>query len=162
VWRPPESTSLRLLPQGVYKSSLPLVPGSEAAGTIEEWSRRHRIQGRRCCGFRERAGQLRRVCACCRGKPGEGARRLTMEQAAAAMLQGMTAHYLVYSTFPLRLERLRWFTRQPAVWGCCSHRWPRALARVSCDCIDRGEGRSGARGRRCRSDFYTKQESSGG
>ena len=27
---------------------------------------------------------------------------LTMEQAAAAMLQGMTAHYLAYSTFPLK------------------------------------------------------------
>ena len=27
---------------------------------------------------------------------------VTMEQAAAAMLQGMTAHYLAYSTFPLK------------------------------------------------------------
>jgi NADPH2:quinone reductase len=27
---------------------------------------------------------------------------LTMEQAAAAMLQGMTAHYLAYSTYPLK------------------------------------------------------------
>jgi NADPH:quinone reductase len=89
--------------KGVYKASLPLVPGSEAAGTVEEL-------GPGVTGFAAgdavasvgvlgsyaeyalvAAAQLVKVPA-----------GLTMEQAAAAMLQGMTAHYLVYSTYPLK------------------------------------------------------------
>ena len=89
--------------KGVYKSSLPLVPGSEAAGTVEEL-------GPGVTGFKAGdavasvgvlgiyaeyalvpATQLVKVPA-----------KLSMEQAAAAMLQGMTAHYLAYSTFPLK------------------------------------------------------------
>jgi NADPH2:quinone reductase len=89
--------------KGVYKSSLPLVPGSEAAGTVEEL-------GPGVTGFAAgdavasvgvlgsyaeyalvAAAQLVKVPA-----------GLTMEQAAGVMLQGMTAHYLAYSTFPLK------------------------------------------------------------
>jgi NADPH2:quinone reductase len=89
--------------KGLYKAALPLVPGSEAAGTVEKL-------GPGVTGFAEGdavasvsvlgsyaeyalvpAAQLVKVPA-----------RLTPEQAAAAMLQGMTAHYLVYSTFPLK------------------------------------------------------------
>jgi NADPH:quinone reductase len=89
--------------KGTYKASLPLVPGSEAAGTVEEL-------GPGVTGFKAgdavasvgvlgsyaeyalvAAAQLVKV-------PAE----LSMEQAAAAMLQGMTAHYLAYSTFPLK------------------------------------------------------------
>jgi NADPH:quinone reductase len=89
--------------KGVYKSSLPLIPGSEAAGTVEEL-------GPGVTGFKPGdavtstsvmgsyaeyalvpAAQLVRI--------PDG---LTMEQAAAAMLQGMTAHYLAHSTYPLK------------------------------------------------------------
>jgi NADPH:quinone reductase len=89
--------------KGTYKSSMPLVPGSEAAGTVEEL-------GPGVTGFKAGdavasvgvlgsyaeyalvpATQLVKVPA-----------GLTMEQAAAAMLQGMTAHYLTHSTFPLK------------------------------------------------------------
>jgi len=89
--------------KGVYKASLPLTLGSEAAGTVEEF-------GPGVNGFAAGdlvasvgvlgsyaeyalvpAAQLVKVPA-----------SLTPEQAAAAMLQGMTAHYLVYSTFPLK------------------------------------------------------------
>ena len=89
--------------KGVYKSSLPLVPGSEAAGTVEEL-------GPGVTGFK--AGEAvasvsvlgsyaeyALVAAASLVKVPAG---LTMEQAAAAMLQGMTAHYLAYSTFPLK------------------------------------------------------------
>lgn len=89
--------------KGVYKSSLPLVPGSEAAGTVEEL-------GPGVTGFK--AGdavasvgvlgsyaEYALVAATQLVKVPAG---LTMEQAAAAMLQGMTAHYLAYSTFPLK------------------------------------------------------------
>jgi len=89
--------------KGVYKAALPLVPGSEAAGTIEEL-------GPGVTGFK--AGdavasvsvlgsyaEYALVSAASLVKVPAG---LTMEQAAAAMLQGMTAHYLAYSTHPLK------------------------------------------------------------
>src|SRR5580698_8013333 len=89
--------------KGTYKASLPLVPGSEAAGTVEEL-------GPGVTGFK--AGdavasvsvlgsyaEYALVSAATLVKLPEG---LTMEQAAAAMLQGMTAHYLTHSTFPLQ------------------------------------------------------------
>jgi len=89
--------------KGVYKATLPLTPGSEAAGTVEKL-------GSGVTGFEEGdavasvsvlgsyaeyalvpAAQLVKVPS-----------RLSPEQAAAAMLQGMTAHYLAYSTFELK------------------------------------------------------------
>jgi NADPH2:quinone reductase len=89
--------------KGVYKSSFPLVPGSEAAGTIEEL-------GPGVTGFK--AGdavasvsvlgsyaEYAVVSAASLVKVPAG---VTMEQAAAAMLQGMTAHYLAHSTYPLK------------------------------------------------------------
>jgi NADPH2:quinone reductase len=89
--------------KGTYKASLPLVPGSEAAGTVEE-------PGPGVTGFA--AGdavasasvlgsyaEYALVPAAGLVKVPEG---VTMEQAAAAMLQGMTAHYLAISTYPLK------------------------------------------------------------
>ena len=89
--------------KGVYQAALPLTPGSEAAGTVEEL-------GPGVTGFATGdavasvgvlgsyaeyalvpAAQLVKIPA-----------DLTMEQAAATMLQGMTAHYLAYSVFPLK------------------------------------------------------------
>ncbi|MGD0940934.1 MAG: quinone oxidoreductase [Terracidiphilus sp.] len=89
--------------KGTYKAALPLIPGSEAAGTVE-------TLGPSVTGFAEGdlvasvsvlgsyaeyalvpAAQLVKVPA-----------GVTPEQAAAAMLQGMTAHYLTYSTHPLK------------------------------------------------------------
>ena len=89
--------------KGVYKSALPLIPGSEAAGTVEEL-------GPGVTGFA--AGdavastsligsyaEYALVPAAQLVKIPEG---LSMEHAAAAMLQGITAHYLSHSTFPLK------------------------------------------------------------
>ena len=89
--------------KGVYKASLPLTLGSEAAGTVEEL-------GPGVTGFA--AGdavasvsvlgsyaEYALVPASLLVKTPAG---LCPEQAAAAMLQGMTAHYLTHSTFPLK------------------------------------------------------------
>ncbi len=89
--------------KGVYKASLPLTPGSEAAGTVEEL-------GPGVTGFA--AGdavasvsvlgsyaEYALVPATQLVKTPEG---LCPEHAAAAMLQGMTAHYLSHSTFPIK------------------------------------------------------------
>ena len=82
---------------------MPFIPGSEAAGTVEEL-------GPGVTGFV--AGdavastsmigsyaEYALVPAAQLVKIPEG---LSMEHAAAAMLQGMTAHYLTHSTFPLK------------------------------------------------------------
>jgi NADPH2:quinone reductase len=89
--------------KGTYKAALPFTPGSEAAGTVEEL-------GPGVTGFV--AGdavasvsvlgsyaEYALVPAAALVKVPDG---LTMQQAAAALLQGMTAHYLSHSTFPLK------------------------------------------------------------
>ena len=88
---------------GVYKAALPLVPGSEAAGTVEElgpgvtgFAAGEAVASTSVLGSYAEyalvpAAQLVKVPA-----------GLSPEQAAAAMLQGMTAHYLSHSTFPLK------------------------------------------------------------
>jgi len=89
--------------RGQYKTSFPFVPGSEAAGTVEEL-------GSGVTGFV--AGDLVASTSVI-GSYAEYALvpaaqlvkvppELSPEKAAAAMLQGMTAHYLAYSTFPLK------------------------------------------------------------
>lgn len=89
--------------KGVYKSPLPFTPGSEACGTVEEL-------GPGVKGFT--AGELVASTSVL-GSYAEYAlvpaaqlvkvpETLAPEKAAAAMLQGMTAHYLAFSTFPLK------------------------------------------------------------
>src|SRR3974390_3004505 len=89
--------------KGTYKETLPLIPGSEAAGTIEEL-------GSGVSGFKPgdlvasvgvlgSYAEYALVPASQLVKVPDG---LTPEQAAAAMLQGMTAHYLAKSTYPLK------------------------------------------------------------
>lgn len=89
--------------KGTYKATMPLVPGSEAAGTVEEL-------GPGVTGFKPgdavasasvmgSYAEYALVPAAQLVKVPDG---LTPEKAAAAMLQGMTAHYLAYSTYPLK------------------------------------------------------------
>lgn len=89
--------------KGTYKATMPLVPGSEAAGTVEE-------MGPGVTGFKPgdavasasvmgSYAEYALVPAAQLIKVPDG---LTPEMAAAAMLQGMTAHYLAYSTYPLK------------------------------------------------------------
>ena len=89
--------------KGQYKATFPMIPGSEAAGTVEElgpgvnsFKPGDSVASAGVLGSYAEyalvpAGQLIKV-------PGG----VTPEQAAAAMLQGMTAHYLAYSTHPLK------------------------------------------------------------
>jgi NADPH2:quinone reductase len=89
--------------KGVYKASFPLIPGSEAAGTVEElgpgvtgFATGDAVASTSVMGSYAEyalvpAAQLVKVPA-----------GLSMESAAAALLQGMTAHYLAFSTFPLK------------------------------------------------------------
>src|ERR1700691_5902001 len=89
--------------KGVYKASLPLVPGSEAAGTVEEvgpgvtgFATGDAVASVSVLGsYQEYA--LVPATQLVKTPPG-----LSPEKAAAVMLQGMTAHYLTHSTFPLK------------------------------------------------------------
>jgi len=89
--------------KGVYKTAFPLVPGSEAAGTVEEL-------GPGVNGFKPGEAvastsvigsyaEYALVPAAQLVKVPEG---LGLECAAAVLLQGMTAHYLTRSTYPLK------------------------------------------------------------
>ena len=88
---------------GLYKAELPFTPGNEASGVVE-------AVGENVKGFKP--GD-RVAYAMYRGSYAEYAvvpaavlvplpDDVELETAAAALLQGMTAHYLTHSTFPLK------------------------------------------------------------
>ena len=88
---------------GLYKSELPVAIGSEGAGTVEAVGE----------GVTEVTVGDRVAYAMARGSYAEYAvvpaamlvkipAHVDFHTAAAAMLQGMTAHYLTHSTFPLK------------------------------------------------------------
>jgi NADPH2:quinone reductase len=88
---------------GLYKAETPTIIGSEGAGVVEKIGP----------DVTEVAAGDRVAYAMARGSYAEYAvvpaavlvklpDGITFEQAAAAMLQGMTAHYLTHSTFPLK------------------------------------------------------------
>ena len=89
--------------EGRYKAPLPLIPGSEAAGIVEAvgegvtgFAAGDHVASTAVMGSYAEyalvpASQLVQV-------PAE----LDLKLAAAAILQGMTAHYLSYSTYPLK------------------------------------------------------------
>jgi NADPH:quinone reductase len=89
--------------KGTYKATLPFVPGSEAAGTVEKL-------GPGVTGFEEGdavasvsvVGSYAEYALVPAAALIKVPSRLSPEKAAAAMLQGMTAHYLAYSTYQLK------------------------------------------------------------
>jgi NADPH2:quinone reductase len=87
---------------GLYKAPLPLTPGSEAAGVVESVGEHVKTlkPGDRVAYAMQRGAyaEFAVVPAAMLVKIPDA---LDFQQAAAAMLQGMTAHYLTHSTFPL-------------------------------------------------------------
>jgi NADPH2:quinone reductase len=89
--------------KGQYKATMPLVPGSEAAGTIEELG--SGVTGFKTGDMVASVGVLGSYAEYALVPASQLVKvpdSLTPEQAAAAMLQGMTAHYLAKSTYPLK------------------------------------------------------------
>lgn len=88
---------------GLYPVALPATPGSEGAGEVVALG-----SDVKALRVGDRVASVRLLGAYAEQAlvPEEGAVKvpegLDLKQAAAAMLQGMTAHYLVYSTFPLK------------------------------------------------------------
>jgi NADPH2:quinone reductase len=88
---------------GVYRTALPFVPGMEASGVIEDlgagvsgWSKGDRVAYTMTMGS---YADYTLVNPAQLVKLPEG---VDFHVGAAAMLQGMTAHYLAFSTYPLR------------------------------------------------------------
>src|SRR6185503_18790093 len=87
---------------GLYKSDLPITLGSEAAGTVESIGPNvtHVAPGDRVAYAMVR-GSYAEYAAVPEASLVKIPDAIDFEAAAAAMLQGMTAHYLTHSTFPI-------------------------------------------------------------
>ncbi len=88
---------------GLYKLDLPYVPGSEAAGEVvalgpgvTEFAVGDRV------AYSNVLGAYAELAAVPAGRLVKIPEGLDFRQAAALMLQGMTAHYLAYSVYPLK------------------------------------------------------------
>ncbi len=89
--------------EGRYPAPLPFVDGQEAAGIVSEvgsevksWKPGDRV------AYTGILGSYAEYAAVPADRLVRIPETITFEQAAAAMLQGMTAHYLVNSTYPLK------------------------------------------------------------
>jgi len=89
--------------EGRYPAPLPFVVGQEAAGIVSEvgsevksWKPGDRV------AYSSILGSYAEYAAVPADRLVRIPETITFEQAAAAMLQGMTAHYLVNSTYPLK------------------------------------------------------------
>ncbi len=89
--------------EGRYPSPLPFVDGQEAAGTVSEiGSEVKSLQPGDRVAYTGVIGSYAEYAAVPADRLVRVPEKITDEQAAATMLQGMTAHYLVYSTYPLK------------------------------------------------------------
>ncbi len=88
---------------GLYKTSLPFIPGVEAAGIIDEIGEgvRGLAKGDRVA-YAMTMGSYAEYTLVGSGQIVKLPEDVDYQAGAAAMLQGMTAHYLAYSTYPLR------------------------------------------------------------
>ena len=88
--------------EGRYPSSLPFVNGQEAAGIVTEvGSEVTTVKSGDRVAYTSALGSYAEYAAVPASRLVKIPDELDFEQAAAAMLQGMTAHYLVNSTYPL-------------------------------------------------------------
>ena len=140
---------------GLYPNPLPLVPGMEGAGVVAAVGPGvSRLPRGRPGRLGERARLLRRARAP-GGRPrgGPSHRASTPTRRPPLMLQGMTAHYLCTSTFPLAKGHTCLVHAAAGGVGLLLVQMAkRRGARVHRDGRDRGEGRARARGGRRRGD----------
>ncbi len=89
--------------EGRYPAQLPFVNGQEAAGVVvETGSEVTNVQRGDRVAYTSALGSYAQYAAVPADRLVKIPDELDFEQAAAAMLQGMTAHYLLYSTYPLK------------------------------------------------------------
>lgn len=89
--------------EGRYPTSLPFVDGQEAAGVVTEvGSEVANVQAGDRVAYTGTMGSYAEYAAVPASRLVKLPAALDFEQAAAAMLQGMTAHYLLHSSYPLK------------------------------------------------------------
>ena len=89
--------------EGRYPTQLPFINGQEAAGVVvETGSEVTNVQRGDRVAYTGALGSYAQYAAVPASRLVKIPDELDFEQAAAAMLQGMTAHYLLYSTYPLK------------------------------------------------------------
>lgn len=89
--------------EGRYPSPLPFVDGQEAAGTVTEvGSDVKSVKAGDRVAYTGVIGSYSEFAAVPADRLVRVPDKITDEQAAAAMLQGMTAHYLINTTYPLK------------------------------------------------------------
>src|SRR2546423_3608284 len=89
--------------EGRYPAPLPFVDGQEAAGTVSETgSEVKSLKPGDRVAYTGVLGSYAEYAAAPADRLVRVPDKIMDEQAAAAMLQGMTAHYLVHSTYPLK------------------------------------------------------------
>lgn len=91
--------------EGRYPTELPFVNGQEAAGVVvQTGSEVTNVQRGDRVAYTSTLGSYAQYAAVPDSRLVKIPDGLDFEQAAAAMLQGMTAHYLLYSTYPLKKD----------------------------------------------------------
>src|SRR5262249_18338006 len=89
--------------EGRYPAPLPFVDGQEAAGVVTEiGSEITNVRPGDRVAYSSSLGSYAEYAAVPAERLVKIPAELDFEQAAAAMLQGMTAHYLLHSTYPLK------------------------------------------------------------
>ena len=89
--------------EGRYPAPLPLIPGQEAAGVVEEVGAEvTEVKAGDRVAYAGVLGSYAEYAAVPSSKLVRVPDGVSDQQAAAAMLQGMTAHYLCRSTYPLK------------------------------------------------------------
>src|ERR1051326_120486 len=89
--------------EGRYPAPLPFIDGQEAAGTVTEVGGDVKtVKSGDRVAYSNVLGSYAEYAAVPAEKLVRIPDGISEQQAAAAMLQGMTAHYLVYSTYPLK------------------------------------------------------------
>lgn len=91
--------------EGRYPTQLPFVNGQEAAGVVVQTGNEvTNVQRGDRVAYTSTLGSYAQYAAVPDSRLVKIPDGLDFEQAAAAMLQGMTAHYLLYSTYPLKKD----------------------------------------------------------
>src|SRR5215470_9063505 len=89
--------------EGRYPSALPFIDGQEAAGTVSEvGSEVKSVKPGDRVAYTGVLGSYAEYAAVPADRLVHIPQKIKDQQAAAAMLQGMTAHYLLYSAYPLK------------------------------------------------------------
>ena len=89
--------------EGRYPAALPFIDGQEAAGTVTEvGSEVKSVKPGDRVAYSNVMGTYAEYAAVPADRLVRVPDKITDQQAAAAMLQGMTAHYLIYTTYPLK------------------------------------------------------------